>query len=221
MTQQSRWLLVCLLLLSTAVGCGQTTKPQSTTSPQAASPSSPDSPQAGWQTMQGNGVRLSLPASYEGGNPSNPKDLDAIAQKLKAIDPKYANRIESLKQNPSALNLLAFDTQKAKSGFLTNVNITAEKVPAGTTVEQYLDAAVKQLSGQFQVVDQKVVSLEKYQAGRVVAETTAGGIPIKQLFYFVQNGNNFWLVTYSTSKNEFDQRLPNFEQSIRTFTLPS
>lgn len=219
MIQRSRWLLVCLLLLITTVGCDKTTTPKPTTSPQAASPASPASPVVSWKTINGNGVQLSLPPSYEGGNPST--DLDAIAKSLTAIDPKYAQGIASLKANPSAVALLAFDKQSAKSGFMTNVNVTTEKVPDGTTVQQYLDAAANQLVGSYQLVDKKVVSIGKYQAGRIVAEGSAGGTPIKQLFYLIQNGNNFWLVTYSTAKSEFDKRLPDFEKSISTFMLPS
>ncbi|GAC1469497.1 MAG: hypothetical protein NVSMB70_14600 [Chamaesiphon sp.] len=191
--------------------------PKSPTTPLPAT--SPTLPHSDWKIIKGNGVELSLPESYTGGNPS--KDLDAIAQKLKTIDPEYEKRIESLKANSTAIALLAFDMQSAKSKFLTNVNVTTEKVPSGTTVEQYLDAAVKEMPSDVQVVDQKVVSLEKYQAGRVVAQSTAGGTLIKQLFYFIQNGNNFWLVTYSTAASEFDRRLPNFEESLRTFTPKS
>ena len=230
MPQGNRWLLICCLLLSTITGCGKT-QPQATSTPQAtltpqpattpqAAPV-PASPLGAWKTITGNGVSLSLPASYQGGNPSKDQDLDAIAQKLKTIDPEYEKNIESLKENASTLAFVAFDLPQDKSKFVTNVNIAMEKVPDATTVEKYLNAAVKEMSAHFQVTDQKVVSLDKYQAGRIVAEDTTTGTPIKYLFYLVQKGNNFWIVTYTTATNEFDQRLPNFEKSIRTFTLSS
>ncbi len=220
MNQRSQLLFVCLFLLSTAIGCGNTTTPQSPQSPQSPQPTtSLQVPVASWKTIKGNGVELSLPPNYEGGNPS--KDLDALTQKLKAVGPEYTQGIQSLKANPNAVALLAFDPQSARSGFMTNVNITTEKVPSGTTIEQYLDAAVKQLGTQYQVVERKVVSVGSYQAGRILAESIVEGKPIKQLFYLIKNGDTFWLVTYSTAKSEFDQRLPNFEKSISTFALSS
>lgn len=239
MTQQIRGILICLLLLGSTLGCGKAT-PEATKAPQATqgtenadstpsettaqSPSpttaqSPSSttPQSGWKEIAGQGVALSLPANYEGGNPTT--DLDEIGNKLKAIAPSYAERLEVLKQNPEAIAFLAFDPQSAKSGFLTNVNVTKEAVPADVTVEQYLQAASKQIAGQYKILEQKTISLEQYQAGRIMAEAKAGEITIRQLFYAVKDDKNFWLVTYSTTGNEFEQRLPSFEQSIRTFKV--
>ncbi len=220
MTQQIRGMLVCLLLLSTIVGCGKS-KPETTTTPQGTqgrtTSKPPTIPRDGWKEIAGQGVTLSLPANYEGGNPST--DLDEITQKLKAIAPSYAQSMEVIKQNPEAIALLAFDPQSGKSGFLTNVNITKEEVPQDVTVEQYLKAASQQIANQYKVLEQKVVPLDQYQAGRITAEAKAGEITIKQLFYAVKNDKKFWLVMYSTTSAEFDQRLPNFEQSIRTFKV--
>lgn len=147
--------------------------------------------------------------------------MDQIAKRLKAIDPSYEERIGKIEQRASAIALLAFDPQSSESGFLTNVNITKEEVPAGVTVEQYLQAATQQLDKYYQVVEQTVVPLNLQRAGRIVVEGKAGETPIKQLFYTVQSDNTFWLITYSTTVAEFDQQLPKFEQSIQTFTFPS
>lgn len=216
MVKQSIIFPLCLLLLGVIVGCGETRQFDPTSSQPSATPASPES---AWKTLKGNGVALSVPETYAGGNPKT--DLDAIAQKLKQIDPNYENRIESLKNDPSAPVLLAFDMQSAESNFLTNVNVATEKVPQEVTVEEYLDAAVNQISNEARVIDQKVVSLENYQAGRMVTESTIGKIPISRLFYLIKDDNKFWLVTYSTTSSEFEQRLPNFEKSIRSLTFPS
>jgi serine/threonine-protein kinase len=221
MTQQIRGMLVCLLVLSTIVGCGKTT-PEATTTPQGTqgktTSQSATVPQDGWKEIAGQGVTLSLPANYEGGNPST--DLDEITQKLKAIAPSYAQGMEVIKQNPDAIALLAFDPQSGKTGFLTNVNITKEDVPQDVTVEQYLQAASQQIASRYKVLELRhVIPLDQYQAGRIMAEAKAGEITIKQLFYAVKNDNKFWLVMYSTNSAEFDKRLPNFEQSIRTFKV--
>lgn len=220
MIQPIRGLLICIFLLGSIVGCNQT-PPKATNpeSPQATDSQSTVMPEAGWKIIEGEGVTLSLPPEYEGGNPS--KDLDEIGKKLKAIDPEYENRIEAIRQNPAAIAFLAFDAQNTQSGFLTNVNIATETVIEEVTVEQYLDAATGELSAMYQIEDQKVVSVDQYPAGRIVAEIEAGETRIKQLFYTIQDGDTFWIVTYATTADEFDQRLPSFEKSIQSFRVQS
>ncbi|HBL58299.1 MAG TPA: hypothetical protein DDZ80_07175 [Cyanobacteria bacterium UBA8803] len=223
MTQPIRGLLIGLLLLSAIAGCGKTNPQNNQTFQEVqptstqATPQSSTAPKQGWKTIAGAGVSLSLPEQYEGGNPS--KDINKIAEKLEAIRPGYSARIESIKQNPEAIALLAFDAQNANSEFMANVNIAKEQVPNEVTIEQYLQAATQQLAAQYKILEQKVVPLEPYQAGRIVAESTVGETTIKQLFYTVKKGNMVWLVTYSTTPAEFDQRLPNFEESIRTLKI--
>lgn len=245
MTQQIWGKLVCLMLLMTLVGCGEQSPQgeQTTETPQenaqTSEQPSQDSPQAtgetqeksesesessakseeGWQVMKGQGVSLSLPENYTGGNPST--ELDRIAEDLESIEPGYGSRVEAIRQNPEAIALLAFDPNSVESGFLTNVNVTKEQVPEGITVEQFLEAATQQIANQYNIINQEVVELDPYQAGKIIAEATVGEVPIKQVFYAIKDENTFWLVTYSTTLEEFDQRLPNFEQSIRSFTASS
>ena len=226
MTRQNMGLIVCLLLLSAAVGCSNKTTPEATTSPSAgatpstaATSSSGATNQASLKKIQGDGVELSVPAAYEGGNPS--KDLDALSQKLKAVNPNYEKALEPLKKNPSAISLLAFDLQSAKSAPPTMINVSKRKVPDGLSVEQALNKATQQLQPPYQVLEQKVVPIDKYQAGRIVVQAPNPNPQVKQLFYIIKNGNTFWVVTYVSSADKFDQLLPTFEQSIRTFNLTS
>ena len=221
MTPRNWWLMICMSLLITTFGCNQQKTPQATTSNQTNSPQATTSPSPSWKVIKGNSVELSLPPSYEGGNPSNEQDLNALASKLKTINPEYEQRIAAIKQNPNAIALLAFDTQNNQSGFLTNVNVTTQSVENGTTLDKYLQAATQQLTTQYDILERKVVALGEDKVGRIITQPKSSGAPIKQLFYIVPKGNKFWLITYSTSKTEFDQRLPNFEKSIRTFKLVS
>ncbi|MBE9127939.1 MULTISPECIES: DcrB-related protein [unclassified Coleofasciculus] len=225
MIEPIQGLFVCLLVLSTLIGCGERSTPQDTETFQDQSQAKTQiedaavaAPEVGWKAIAGEGVTLSLPKHYEGGNPHT--DINTIAAKLEKVSPGYSARLEAIKQNPQAIALLAFDPKTANSGFMTNVNITKEKVPTGVTIQQYLEAATQQLVERYEILEQKVVSIDPYQGGRIVAKSTTGETPIQQLFYIVQDGNTFWLVTYSTTVAEFDQRLPTFEQSIATLKLP-
>ena len=211
MTQCIRVIFICLLLLGSIIGCTQTT-------PEATQISPPiESPQAGWKNIVGEGIILSLPQSYEGGNPST--EIDEIEEKLTGINPSYAQRIQAIQQNPTAIALVAFDSQSNSPRLLTNVNVTAQKVDEGVTVEQYLDRTASQLSSIYEIEAQEVLSIDQYQAGRIVAALEAEETPFKQLIYTVKNNDTFWVVIYTTTADAFNQQLPNFEKSIQSFRL--
>ncbi len=165
----------------------------------------------GWKKIQGQGAELWLPGSYFGGDPN--KDSEAIAYNLKLLVQDYQRRQEVFKQS----SLAAFDSQLDSVGSLTNVLAAVEPVMPGTTVDQYLEELIKQLPSQYQILEKNVVSLNYYQTGRIVAEFTAGGTRIKQMFYTIPSGNKFWVIVYSASADEFDRQLLVFEESIRTF----
>jgi hypothetical protein len=46
-----------------------------------------------------------------------------------------------------------------------------------------------------------------------------GEMHAKQLLYFIKDGNIMWFVVYTAAKSGFEQALPVFEQSMKTFTV--
>ncbi len=230
-----RGLSIGLLIVGAAVGCGQSASeadreaansaPAADTEREADvaaaedEATEDDEPAGDWQTLNGAGLELSLPEGYTGGDPST--DLDRLASELEAIDPEYAQRIESIRQNPEAIAFLAFDPDSAESGFLTNVNIATEPVPADIDLEQYLEAATQQLAGIYEIESQEITTVGDYEAGKIVGQFGTGELQVKQLFYAIKTDGTFWIVTYATTADEFDTRLPNFERSIQTLKLES
>ncbi|MCW6039027.1 hypothetical protein K4A83_22650 [Spirulina subsalsa FACHB-351] len=177
--------------------------------------------QNGWQTIQGNGLALQLPARYQGGNPKT--DLNQLEAQLTAINPAYADRLAGIKENPDAIAFLAFDPQSAAtSGFLTNVNIATENIPSEIGIETYMEAAKEQLAALYTLEDSQMVDLKNgKKAGRLVGEIDTDSAKIKQLFYMIQEGEQIWIVTYAATSEEFTRLLPEFEQSIQTLELGS
>lgn len=171
----------------------------------------------GWAKFEAGRIEIWLPESYEGGDPS--QDLDLFVEEMKALGPDFAQAAEEIERDPSAFVFWAFDSDIGDSGFLTNVNIVTERVLSALTIETYLDAAIRQLPSEFNVVEQETVSLDHYQAGRVVMEISMMDVEAKQVMYIVKEGNVMWIVTFGTDLDEFDRRLPTFEQSIRTFKI--
>lgn len=211
-----RRLLVGLLLLSSLLGCKQTvSNPQASASPTESAAQT----EANWTEIKGNGVSLSVPPGYEGGNPST--DLDRIEAKLKAVGADFSEEIQAIRQNSGAIALLAFDPQGASQERITSINVTSLEVPQEVKLEEFVSAASKQLANGAEVIEQKIVPLNQDRAGRIVARATLGKTQVQPLFYLVQDGKKFWVITYSTTADEFDRRLPNFEKSIQSFKIQS
>lgn len=171
----------------------------------------------GWEKFAGGGVELWLPDSFEGGNLY--EDLEVIVEKLKALGPNFRQMAQMLEQNRSAFVLWVFDSQVGDTGGLTNVTVAKEKVLSVITIDTYLKALVQQLPSQFRVIDQKVMSRNPYPVAQVVVEGTIFSFQAKEILYIVKVDNTIWLIMFATDANEFDRRLPIFNQSIRTFTL--
>ncbi|WP_017306903.1 hypothetical protein [Spirulina subsalsa] len=186
-----------------------------------STPTEEEGTQNGWQTIQGNGLALQLPARYQGGNPKT--DLNRLEAQLTAINPAYADRLAGIKENPDAIAFLAFDPQSAAtSGFLTNVNIATENIPSEIGIETYMEAAKEQLAALYTLEEPQMVDLQNgKKAGRLVGEIDTDSAKIKQLFYMIQEGEQIWIVTYAATSEEFNRLLPEFEQSIKTLELGS
>lgn len=171
----------------------------------------------GWEKFEANGVELWLPESYDGGNLK--EDLQTVVEKIKSLGPEYENMANVIEQNPDMFAIWAFDSNIGASGSLTSTAITFEKVMSVVTIDTYLDAASSQLPASFVVTDRQIVKLNGYDAGRLMIEFSITGTNGKELMYAIKNGNTFWVITYGTGADEFDQRLPEFEKSALTFKV--
>jgi hypothetical protein len=234
--RKSNVLIACFFLLSIALACGRKAAPSPTstsqpgaalpavmtpqrtaTLPPSATPQATATTMAGWKKFEGGGVALSLPESWIGGDLS--KDLDMIIGKIRALGPNYEQGARLIEQNRSVFLMYVLDPKVGDSGFLTNMNVVTEQVLSAITIDTYLDAAIKQLPGEFSVRERGTVSLGPQQAGRVVLEATMMGQRVKELMYVIKSDSVVRIVTYATGAGEFERRLPVFEQSIRTFSI--
>lgn len=213
MNKKNCLLVLCLLLPSLVLGCKRPETSQQTSSPFVPTQTTTI---AGWKKFEGRGAQLQLPDSYKGGDLN--QNLDVVVQKLESLGPYYQQIAQTLKQNPSAFVIWAFDSKVGKSGVLSNVGIATEPVGATVTTDIYLDTLTKQLPTEFRVVERKQVALDRYQAGQIVTEVAISGVTAKQIIYMIKQGSNMWIVAFSTSAEEFEQRLPAFQQSINTFS---
>ncbi len=223
-------LLLSALILA-ALGCGPSSGsgPAPTPGPPATpaiflppewtptpAPPTPDVP-ADWKEFHGSRVHLWLPGSFEGGDMG--AGFQAIVDRLKSLGPEFAPAAEVLEQNPDVFVLWAYDPLPGPTGYVTNVNVTREDVPEGTSIDDYLDAAIELLPTSFDLIDRGVVTVGGSEIGKLVLSSSIQGKRGMSVIYSIKEGNRFWNVTYSTGADEFVTRSPVWGRSISTLRL--
>lgn len=201
-------LLTCVILLA-ATACAAPSTPTPPPAPTAA-------PIPGFRLLEGSGVALQLPESYDGGK-ANSDDFKLVLERVKSLGSDFENIAKALEANPDLYLLWAFDSKVGPSGFLTNVNVTSEQVISAIGVETYAEAVRKQLPAQIEIQAQDDLTVAGQPAIRLISVMEQ--FNAQQSMYMLKRGNRIYIVTYSTGIDEFEPRLKQFEQSIQTFTV--
>jgi hypothetical protein len=171
-------------------------------------------PPPGWKKLESAQLELWAPGSFVGGDPI--KEKDAILRTLRAWGPEYQSLYKSVEQNPTAFALYAIDSQLGSTGFVTAISVTANQIVSTSTGDTLQGGVRLQLPLQFTALDRRNVMLDYYYAERMVTDSPAQGIRMRQLVYTIKSLNTAWVVAFSTAENEFFPRLSTFEQSILT-----
>jgi len=186
--------------------------------PQTTLVAIPQIPPKGWTRLEGNGVALQLPDTYMGGNM---EDFSAEIIKLADTElPQAKSLFQEAFQNPEKFVLLAFDT-KSSPGFLTNVNtvktrFSSERYP----LADIMQGAIKQYPDYIKIVQSDLVKINDIEVIRFVETMDMKSRTSKSLQYIrIDDNNDAWVTNYSTTPDEFDKRLPSFEQSYQSFEL--
>ena len=182
------------------------------------SPAAPVSqPVQEWKQFTTDKIEVSLPGSYEGGDPSN-QSVQALIGMIRNMGPQYEETVRMLEQNPSLLLFLALDTNLSSAGFLTNLTIVTERGALYLPISAILEMLTREVGSINRVVlEKKEITLPPYEAGRMILQATDLPGDVRQVVYILKDGDNLWALTYSTSAAELDQRMPEFERSVGTF----
>ncbi len=202
--------LSALILTFSILACGLPGAAQPTPAPTVAPP-------AGWQKFSATGVELWLPGSFQGGDLAN--DLDTIVSNLRALGPEFDKIADTIEANPNQFVLWTFDTKPSGSGFMTNMNVTQEKVLSIITLDSYMDLVEKQLPSSFTILERKNVQLGQYEAMRVRVEMNVSGTIGQELLYAIKNKNVIWNFTYAAGDGDYSYFEPIFEQSAQTIVF--
>ena len=172
------------------------------------------SPVPGWVVLTGTGVELSLPASYQGGDPLTRTQelIDLIAQV-----PGHEDLAEILRTSPNTYRLLAMDQS---SGSV--VAVTFKEIPADVPMPDYVEAWTKAVLGQSSgtsLLEKGIVQFREQDAGRVLFEFKVADGTSWQLTYIVRRERTIWSFQFAATRDEFYQMQPIFEQSFQTLSF--
>mgnify|MGYP003896856873 CR=1 FL=1 len=105
---------------------------------------------------------------------------------------------------------------------MSSVLVAREPLQQSVTLDQYLDA-IENLynSSQFEIASRSIVSVGRYNAGRMVVITTVvGNIQVTAITYIIISNGSVWSVAYGVNSNDFEENIVIYDQSIRTLELP-
>lgn len=176
-------------------------------------------PQTGWQIFLGEKIAISLPENIEGGNPN--RELQILTEKLKNLDCVTPKTTEKLDQNSKSISFIGFLPKCEASHLAVGINIISQKVSSEITLDQYLEKEVNKLKNKAQIIEQDIIKNNQLSVGRIISEIELDNLTMKQLFYVIPEDQNYWIITYTSTADLFEQNLPMFEASFKTFQVLS
>jgi len=175
----------------------------------------------GWELFDSDEFELYLPEQWEGGAEEKLQDVIEIL--------KEEGQTELAGQVEAGIPYLAFwgyDSETISSDALTNVNIASQSA-SSISLNQYMEIGYDQMADQyeqmgysFNILEQDVVSLGSYkEVGRTLVSEEVMGFEVRVVQYVVKSGSVFWIITFTTSPEEFDQYIQTFDTAVGTFII--
>jgi hypothetical protein len=205
-------LLVFILAVSMVIagaGCGSGTTQRTVEVP------------AGWKLFDSDEFELYLPEQWEGGAEEKLQDVIEIL--------KEEGQTELASQVEAGIGYIIFwgyDSETISSGALTNINIASQSA-SSVSLNQYMELGYDQMAEQyeqmgysFSILEQNVVSLGSYkEVGRTLVSEEVMGFEVRLVQYVVKSGSVFWIITFTTSPEEFDRYIQIFDKAVETFIV--
>jgi hypothetical protein len=196
-----------------------TLRPTATKPPTSTPQPTVDAP-SGFKPIEGDGITLWLPESFEGGSMTG-KDREVLLKGMAGLGGDFARMAEQFEAAADNMLFLAFNSEVNEQGGVNTVNVIEIPALSGMKPVTLASMLVEQLPNQIKGIklsEVEAVELPQYPAARFTAQMNINNFMIKEAIYVVKAGDAIYLVTFAALDNEFEEWLPVFEQSIQTFT---
>ena len=105
------------------------------------------------------------------------------------------------------------------SGYPTSMSVSYEPLTAAT-LDEFLDVRLSNIPPEINMVENRKISINSREAVRLMFESkTDSNLNVNDLLFIFQDGGTVWYVKYSAEITDFYERLPEFEESVKTFRM--
>ena len=165
---------------------------------------------------------ISLPENWEG---AKKEELDSVIENLnKAGLSKLADVVDA---NRDYLVFFGYDTEMIAEKDDVNIFTITGESRVLLSLEEYMDLTYESAAEQyekagytFDIIEQEIVALgDNEEVGRTIFEQTVESNETKVAQYIIKNGSDFWILTFSTDLEQFDENLQDFDAAIETFKI--
>src|SRR6266566_8064260 len=188
----------------------------------------------GWTlaTVQDEGFAIGLPPGWTEFDMGN-VNVEAGLSEIRQANPNLANALSEQVTQMAAqgIKLMAFDKYSnfAATGFATNLNIIKEQVPDGADLDSLSGEATAELKKQLQTdvplqVFKNRLDINSGEAERLQYSFSLNGpdgrsFALSVTQYVAIDGTDSYILTYSTTDDQFPLYASAFDKSAKTLTF--
>ncbi len=157
---------------------------------------------ADWVRIEGYGVAIWLPATWQGGDLR--KNADAILSMVEGMDPAIAQGVEMLRQNPDSFRLIAFDTAASSLG-AANLNILTQPLPFDISVELLMPSILATLPDFYEILEDDIIQVNGENVGMIIADVNVGPLAVRTVQYFLVRDGLAWIISLTTDSRDLEE----------------
>lgn len=162
-------------------------------------------------------VEIYLPADYLASDLTD--NLDAFLVVIEGLGGEFAETADAIRANADDFELYAVSNLLNPDLTLDSVNVAREEVLSALMLEDYLVLANRNFDENVTVLNEELIDINGLPAARTFFESEFDGYTSAQIRYVLQAGDVFYTITYTTSSELIESRLPLFEASAATFRV--
>ncbi len=170
----------------------------------------------------GSDFEISLPENWEGGTKA---ELDSVIEKLRELNQRQlADKVEA---NKFYLLFFGYNSEEAAQGSsVSDFTITGDS-EVFLPLDEYVNLSYTSLSKayeeagyEFKNIEENIVPMGNYEeVSRVIFEQTVEGVKTKVAQYIIKHEPDFWVLTFITDPEQFDNNIQDFDKTIESFKI--
>lgn len=164
------------------------------------------------------GVEIYLPDDYI--NLNNEQDMASLQSVAEEMGDSYLPFIEAVQANPDLFVLYSVRNELNSDFTIDNMSIINEDILVNVPLADFLVLTYGELPDTVEVVAQEAIVVDGRNVGRTILRNYSSSQTVQQVQYVFQGDETeYWILTYTTGEQYFEERFPIFEASARTFRV--